>query len=172
MHHDRHGEGGRVGGEPSDGSQPAMMSFKTFLATQDDTISDEEAIKKYAEYKLEFKRQQLNEFFVSHKDEEWYVEFVSYNLSSNLIETVCGTGALHKIRYAQFYHHIPLDPIWFFTFNYFLSESCIADVNTHTFLVVILQFIILVDDTLTKIPFIVWLINSYLYTMVYLLTCP
>ena len=47
--------------------------FKTFLGTQDDTISDEEAIKKYAEYKLEFKRQQLNEFFVNHKDEEWYV---------------------------------------------------------------------------------------------------
>merc|ERR1712203_73371 len=37
-----------------------------------DTISDEDAVKKYAEYKLEFKRQQLNEFFVSHKDEEWF----------------------------------------------------------------------------------------------------
>jgi len=49
-----------------------MMSFKAFLATQDDTISDEDAIKKYADYKLEFKRQQLNEFFVSHKDEEWF----------------------------------------------------------------------------------------------------
>ena len=73
MHHDRHAEGGRGSGESSDGTQPAMMSFKTFLGTQDDTISDEEAIKKYAEYKLEFKRQQLNEFFVSHKDEEWYV---------------------------------------------------------------------------------------------------
>merc|ERR1711894_485900 len=65
------GEGVRAG-ENSDGTQPAMMSFKTFLGTQDDTISDEEAIKKYAEYKLEFKRQQLNEFFVSHKDEEWF----------------------------------------------------------------------------------------------------
>ena len=74
MHHDRHSEG-RTGGETSDGTQPAMMSFKTFLGTQDDTISDEEAIKKYAEYKLEFKRQQLNEFFVSHKDEEWYVKY-------------------------------------------------------------------------------------------------
>merc|ERR1712228_643117 len=71
MHHDRHSDGGR-GGEASDGTQPTMMSFKTFLGTQDDTISDEEAIKKYAEYKLEFKRQQLNEFFVSHKDEEWF----------------------------------------------------------------------------------------------------
>ena len=48
-----------------------MMTFKSFLTTQDDTISDEDAIKKYSEYKLEFKRQQLNEFFVNHKDEEW-----------------------------------------------------------------------------------------------------
>ena len=49
-----------------------MMSFKSFLQTQDDQISDEDAIKKYAEYKLEFKRQQLNEFFVTHKEEEWF----------------------------------------------------------------------------------------------------
>jgi hypothetical protein len=52
-------------------TQPAMMSFKAFLQTQDDNISDDEAIRKYNEYKLEFKRQQLNDFFVSHKDEEW-----------------------------------------------------------------------------------------------------
>ena len=60
---------GADGGD--DSGQPTMMSFKAFLGSQDDTITDEEAIKKYAEYKLEFKRQQLNEFFVSHKDEEW-----------------------------------------------------------------------------------------------------
>jgi len=58
--------------EDLEGFQPAMMSFKAFLQTQDDQISDEDAIKKYAEYKLEFKRQQLNEFFVTHKDEEWF----------------------------------------------------------------------------------------------------
>ena len=58
-------------GGGDDSGQPTMMSFKAFLGSQDDTITDEEAIKKYAEYKLEFKRQQLNEFFVSHKDEEW-----------------------------------------------------------------------------------------------------
>merc|ERR1712051_1161840 len=45
---------------------------KSYLGTQDDSISDEDAVKKYAEYKLESKRQQLNEFFVSHKDEEWF----------------------------------------------------------------------------------------------------
>lgn len=72
-HHRREGggqSGGADGGSSSEHSQPLMMSFKAFLATQDDTISDEDAIKKYADYKLEFKRQQLNEFFVSHKDEE------------------------------------------------------------------------------------------------------
>merc|ERR1712228_351145 len=58
--------------EDLEGFQPAMMSFKSFLQTQDDQISDEEAIKKYGEYKLEFKRQQLNEFFVTHKEEEWF----------------------------------------------------------------------------------------------------
>ena len=58
--------------EDMEGFQPAMMSFKSFLQTQDDQISDEEAIKKYADYKLEFKRQQLNEFFVTHKEEEWF----------------------------------------------------------------------------------------------------
>lgn len=57
-----------------------MMSFKAFLAAHDDSISDEEAVKKYAEYKLEFRRQQLNEFFTSHKDEEWYVCDVSFSV--------------------------------------------------------------------------------------------
>lgn len=52
-----------------------MMSFKAFLGTQEDTITDEEAIKRYNEYKSEFRRQQMNEFFVAHKDEEWYINF-------------------------------------------------------------------------------------------------
>ncbi|XP_022192314.1 serrate RNA effector molecule homolog isoform X2 [Nilaparvata lugens] len=53
-------------------TQPPMLSFKAFLQTQDDNITDDEAIRKYNEYKLEFRRQQLNEFFVSHKEEEWF----------------------------------------------------------------------------------------------------
>ena len=52
-------------------TQPPMMTFKAFLGTQEDSITDEEAIKRYNEYKLEFRRQQLNEFFIAHKDEEW-----------------------------------------------------------------------------------------------------
>ncbi|KAG5889952.1 hypothetical protein JTB14_018847 [Gonioctena quinquepunctata] len=94
MRHDYYGGGGGGGGggdnyynhygsyhqqphrEPQasqiEGQQPPMMSFKAFLATQDDNISDSEAIEKYNDYKLEFQRQQLNEFFVSHKDDEWF----------------------------------------------------------------------------------------------------
>lgn len=52
-------------------TQPPMMSFKSFLTQQDDNISDDEAIKKYQEYKLDFKKQQINEFFLQHKEEEW-----------------------------------------------------------------------------------------------------
>ncbi|KAK7086724.1 hypothetical protein SK128_028093 [Halocaridina rubra] len=53
-------------------TQPPMMSFKAFMEQCDDTISEEEALRKYSDYKLEFKRQQLNEFFVNHKEEEWF----------------------------------------------------------------------------------------------------
>lgn len=62
----------------AEGQQPPMMTFKAFLATQDDNISDSEAIEKYNDYKLEFQRQQLNEFFVAHKDDEWYVHFFKH----------------------------------------------------------------------------------------------
>lgn len=52
-------------------TQPCLLTLKQFLATQDDSISDSDAIEKYNDYKLDFRRQQLNEFFVAHKDEEW-----------------------------------------------------------------------------------------------------
>ena len=50
-----------------------MMTFKQFLASQDDHISDEEAIKKFNEYKMDFKKQQIQEFFSAHKEQEWSV---------------------------------------------------------------------------------------------------
>jgi len=75
-HDDRRGGGGERGrgGHDQSGFQPVMMTFKAFLVNQDDTITDEDAMTKYGEYKAEFKRQQLNEFFVSHKVEEWFRE--------------------------------------------------------------------------------------------------
>lgn len=53
-------------------TQPPMLSLKAFMQTQDDNVGVDDALKKYNEYKLEFRRQQLNEFFVAHKDEEWF----------------------------------------------------------------------------------------------------
>ncbi|EDV38163.1 uncharacterized protein Dana_GF13819, isoform A [Drosophila ananassae] len=63
-------ESGGSGGDSL--TQPAMLNLKQFLDTQDENISDSEVMRKYTEYKTDFKRQQLNEFFVAHKDEEWF----------------------------------------------------------------------------------------------------
>ena len=54
-------------------TQPPMISFKHFLSQQEDSITDEDAIKRFNEYKLDFKKAQISEFFLAHKDEEWYV---------------------------------------------------------------------------------------------------
>lgn len=70
----RFNSGGGGGGDALNGdlqTQPPMLTLKQFLANQDDSISDSDAIAKYNEYKQDFRRQQLNEFFVTHKDEEW-----------------------------------------------------------------------------------------------------
>lgn len=69
LHHGAHAREAAANNDMQ--TQPAMMTLKQFLDTQDDGISDTEVLRKYNEYKLEFKRQQLNEFFVAHKDEEW-----------------------------------------------------------------------------------------------------
>uniref|UniRef100_A0A915CNK4 Serrate RNA effector molecule homolog n=1 Tax=Ditylenchus dipsaci TaxID=166011 RepID=A0A915CNK4_9BILA len=53
-------------------STPVMLTFKKFLCTQDESLSDEEAITKYKEYKLEFKKQECEKYFQAHKDEEWF----------------------------------------------------------------------------------------------------
>lgn len=50
-----------------------MLTFKQFLNSQADDIEDMEAVRKYQEYKLEFRKTQIADFFTSHKDEEWYV---------------------------------------------------------------------------------------------------
>jgi len=63
--------------------RPSMLSFKSFLLTQDDSITDDEALSKFSEYKQEFNRQQLNEFFVAHKDEEWFREKYHPDLRAN-----------------------------------------------------------------------------------------
>lgn len=53
-------------------TQPPFLSFKLFLQQQDDNISDEDAIRKYNDYKMDFKKTQINNFFLEHKEEEWF----------------------------------------------------------------------------------------------------
>lgn len=51
---------------------PIMKSFKEFLLSLDDSVDETEAVKRYNEYKIDFRRQQMQDFFLAHKDEEWY----------------------------------------------------------------------------------------------------
>lgn len=64
-----------------------MLTFKQFLSQQEDNISDQDAIKKYNEYKDEFKRQQINEFFLAHKEEEWYLVYIQVCVTCKKIST-------------------------------------------------------------------------------------
>lgn len=58
--------------EDPTGAIPQLLTFKKFLATQDESLSDEEAITKYTAYKMEFMRQECERYFQAHKDEEWF----------------------------------------------------------------------------------------------------
>ncbi|XP_068785376.1 serrate RNA effector molecule homolog isoform X2 [Struthio camelus] len=51
---------------------PVMKSFKEFLLSLDDAVDETEAVKRYNDYKLDFRRQQMQDFFLAHKDEEWF----------------------------------------------------------------------------------------------------
>jgi hypothetical protein len=71
----------RPGGHPSEtigssalGSQKkTMLSFKQFLTQQDDSIDESQAIQLYQDYKSDFKRKQITEFFDEHKEEDWLI---------------------------------------------------------------------------------------------------
>ncbi|KAK2899367.1 serrate RNA effector molecule homolog [Channa argus] len=51
---------------------PVMRSFKEFLLNMEDSVDETEAVKRYNQYKLDFRRQQLQDFFLQHKDQEWF----------------------------------------------------------------------------------------------------
>ncbi|XP_061753656.1 serrate RNA effector molecule homolog isoform X1 [Nerophis ophidion] len=51
---------------------PIMKSFKEFLVSLDDSVDETEAVNRYNEYKLDYRRQQMQDFFLAHKDEEWF----------------------------------------------------------------------------------------------------
>ncbi|KAJ8008647.1 hypothetical protein DPEC_G00107040 [Dallia pectoralis] len=57
---------------PTGHGPPTMRSFKDFLLSMDDSVDETEAVKRYNQYKLDYRRQQLQDFFLQHKDEEWF----------------------------------------------------------------------------------------------------
>lgn len=59
---------------------PVMKTFKEFLLSLDDSVDETEAVKRYNDYKLDFRRQQMQDFFLAHKDEEWYVPLLPCHL--------------------------------------------------------------------------------------------
>ena len=50
-----------------------LLTFKQFLVQQDDNINDQEAFRMYQEYKTDFKKKQVQQFFNDHKEEDWSV---------------------------------------------------------------------------------------------------
>lgn len=74
--------GGRtwVSGEPENKNttrnifEGAIRTYKQFLEIQDDTITPEQAEKKYEEYKIEYAKRQSKMFFDEHKNAEWFKE--------------------------------------------------------------------------------------------------
>lgn len=66
---------------------PIMKSFKEFLLSLDDSVDETEAVKRYNEYKIDFRRQQMQDFFLAHKDEEWY-DLIRFILKCIIIYTI------------------------------------------------------------------------------------
>lgn len=46
--------------------------MQEFLLNTDDNVDETESVKRYNQYKLDFRRQQLQDFFLQHKDQEWF----------------------------------------------------------------------------------------------------
>ncbi|KAK6014856.1 hypothetical protein OSTOST_19751, partial [Ostertagia ostertagi] len=68
----RHGSESDNGDTKNDDFSGPMLTFKKFLMTQEDDISDSAALAAYNEYKQEYKRRELQRFFDAHKTEEWF----------------------------------------------------------------------------------------------------
>ncbi|KAM9836357.1 serrate RNA effector molecule homolog A-like [Aulostomus maculatus] len=75
QHHGGHPLQGRLGMMDPDlppPGPPTMRSFKEFLLNMEDSVDETEAVKRYNQYKLDFRRQQLQDFFLQHKEQEWF----------------------------------------------------------------------------------------------------
>lgn len=48
------------------------VCMQEFLLNMEDSVDETESVKRYNQYKLDFRRQQLQDFFLQHKDQEWF----------------------------------------------------------------------------------------------------
>ncbi|XP_065652189.1 serrate RNA effector molecule homolog [Hydra vulgaris] len=76
---------------------PSLMGFKEFILQQEDDIDESEAIRRYQEYKVEFKRTQINDFFVLQKDKEWFKEKY-HPIESSARKAVIRNGLRKRLR--------------------------------------------------------------------------
>ncbi|XP_042558766.1 serrate RNA effector molecule homolog, partial [Clupea harengus] len=61
------------GADATPGCPPAALKgFKEFLLGLDPAVGEVEAVRCYSDYKVTFRRQQIEAFFLAHREEEWY----------------------------------------------------------------------------------------------------
>lgn len=53
-------------------SMSVTRVFQEFLLNMEDNVDETESVKRYNQYKLDFRRQQLQDFFLQHKEQEWF----------------------------------------------------------------------------------------------------
>lgn len=71
-HHNDHHNGSSYHNQPNVNDDDILLTFKAWVMKQDDNINEDDACKNFKLYKTEFKKKQMQEFFVTHKDEEWF----------------------------------------------------------------------------------------------------
>ena len=70
--------------KPPPSRPESLQTFKAFLQTQPDSITETEAHLMYKAYKEKFTKRKIKEFFDSHCEEEWFKEKYYPNISENM----------------------------------------------------------------------------------------
>lgn len=52
-------------------TQPPKLTFKRFVLTLEDDVTEKDSMQRYKTYLAEFNKDQIREFFLKHKDEDW-----------------------------------------------------------------------------------------------------
>jgi hypothetical protein len=107
-----HGRG--TGDHGKSPSMDYLMNFKQFLETQPSHMEEDEAVKKYAQYKEAFQSKHVKTFFEQHKEEEWLKEEYHPIYLKGKKERVLQTVREHYATFMEeynkgMYDHVNLD---------------------------------------------------------------